>query len=129
MSLQDNTPSIRPKGKWWLEGKTPIIVLRSPTSVHFLLDPYCAGTHGRCCRHRAVFPQLSSAELRIGISTLLLVAASAMGYMAWRRWRKNEYAMRLENDLPYTRLLVVLSILMLVLAILLGILLWQGRPL
>jgi putative membrane protein len=72
-------------------------------------------------------PQLSSAELRIGISTMLLVAASMMGYTAWRRWRRNEYAMRLESNLPYTRALVILAALMVVLATLLGILLWQGQ--
>lgn len=130
MSLQDNTPSIRPKGKWWLEGKTPdyrFTLANERTFLAWIRTALAlmAGAVGI----EQFSPQLSSAELRIGISTLLLVAASAMGYMAWRRWRKNENAMRLENDLPYTRLLVVLSILMLVLAILLGILLWQGRPL
>ena len=72
-------------------------------------------------------PQLPSAELRTGISTLLLLAASAMGFMAWRRWRQNEYAMRLDSNLPYTRALVILAALMILLAILLGTLLWQGR--
>ncbi len=129
MSLQDNTPSIRQRGSGGLRAKPPIIVLRSPTSVHFLPGSVLRWHSWPVLSASSSFPQLSSAELRIGISTLPLVAASAMGYMAWRRWRKNEYAMRLENDLPYTRLLVVLSILMLVLAILLGILLWQGRPL
>ncbi|MGL4718661.1 MAG: YidH family protein [Kluyvera intermedia] len=72
-------------------------------------------------------PQLSSTELRTGISTLLLLAASAMGFMAWRRWRQNEYAMRLDSNLPYTRALIILAALMILLAILLGTLLWQGR--
>nr|WP_193568872.1 DUF202 domain-containing protein [Citrobacter sp. NCU1] len=73
-------------------------------------------------------PQQSSADLRIGISTMLLLAASTMGYMAWQRWRRNEYAMRIESNLPYTRALVILATLMIILAILLGILLWQGKP-
>ena len=33
-------------------------------------------------------PQLSSGELRIAISTTLLLSASLMGFMAWRRWRR-----------------------------------------
>ncbi|MWL73091.1 DUF202 domain-containing protein [Escherichia coli] len=73
-------------------------------------------------------PQLSSGELRIAISTTLLLSASLMGFMAWRRWRRNEYAMRLATNLPYTRALVILSALMVVLSVSLGILLWQGKP-
>ncbi len=129
MSLQDNTQSTRPKGKWWLAGKTPdyrFTLANERTFLAWIRTALAlmAGAVGI----EQFSPQLSSAELRIGISTLLLVAASTMGYMAWRRWRRNEYAMRLESDLPYTRALVILATLMVVLAILLGILLWQGQP-
>ena len=130
MSLQDNSQSVRPKGKWWLVGKTPdyrFTLANERTFLAWIRTALAlmAGAVGI----EQFSPQLSSAGLRISISTMLLAAASVMGYMAWRRWRRNEYAMRLENDLPYTRSLVILSILMLGLAILLGILLWQGRPL
>lgn len=128
MSLQDNTQSARPKGKWWLAGKTPdyrFTLANERTFLAWIRTALAlmAGAVGI----EQFSPQLSSAELRIGISTLLLVAASTMGYMAWRRWRRNEYAMRLESSLPYTRALVILAALMVVLAILLGALLWQGR--
>lgn len=129
MSLQDNTQSTRPKGKWWLAGKTPdyrFTLANERTFLAWIRTALAlmAGAVGI----EQFSPQLSSAELRIGISTLLLVAASTMGYLAWRRWRRNEYAMRLESNLPYTRALVILATLMVVLAILLGILLWQGQP-
>ncbi|WP_315709715.1 YidH family protein [Brenneria uluponensis] len=129
MSLQDNSQSTRPKGKWWLAGKTPdyrFTLANERTFFAWIRTALAlmAGAVGI----EQFSPQLSSAELRIGISTLLLVAASAMGFMAWRRWRRNEYAMRLENNLPYTRTLVILAALMIFLAILLGVLLWQGRP-
>lgn len=129
MSLQDNTQSARPKGKWWLAGKTPdyrFTLANERTFLAWIRTALAlmAGAVGI----EQFSPQLSSAELRIGISTLLLVAASSMGFMAWRRWRRNEYAMRLENNLPYTRALVILATLMVLLAILLGVLLWQGRP-
>jgi putative membrane protein len=129
VSLQDNTQSARPKGKWWLAGKTPdyrFTLANERTFLAWIRTALAlmAGAVGI----EQFSPQLSSAELRIGISTLLLVAASSMGFMAWRRWRRNEYAMRLENNLPYTRALVILAALMVLLAILLGILLWQGRP-
>lgn len=129
MSLQDNTQSTRPKGKWWLVGKTPdyrFTLANERTFLAWIRTALAlmAGAVGI----EQFSPQLSSAELRIGISTLLLVAASTMGFMAWKRWRRNEYAMRLESNLPYTRALVILAALIVVLAILLGILLWQGQP-
>lgn len=129
MSLQDNTQSTRPKGKWWLVGKPPdyrFTLANERTFLAWIRTALAlmAGAVGI----EQFSPQLSSAELRIGISTLLLVAASTMGFMAWKRWRRNEYAMRLESNLPYTRALVILAALIVVLAILLGILLWQGQP-
>jgi putative membrane protein len=128
VSLQDSTQSTRPKGKWWLAGKTPDYRFTLANERTFLAWirtalAFMAGAVGI----EQFSPQLSSAELRIGISTMLLVAASMMGYTAWRRWRRNEYAMRLESNLPYTRALVILAALMVVLATLLGILLWQGQ--
>jgi len=128
VSLQDNTQSTRPKGKWWLAGPPDyrFTLANERTFLAWIRTALAlmAGAVGI----EQFSPQLSSAELRIGISTLLLVAASTMGFMAWRRWRRNEYAMRLESNLPYTRALVILAALMVLLAILLGVLLWQGRP-
>ncbi|MCE9891081.1 DUF202 domain-containing protein [Kluyvera intermedia] len=128
MSLQDNTQSTHPRGKWWLAGKTPdyrFTLANERTFLAWIRTALAlmAGAVGI----EQFSPQLSSAELRTSISTLLLLAASAMGFMAWRRWRQNEYAMRLDSNLPYTRALVILAALMILLAILLGTLLWQGR--
>ena len=128
MSLQDNTQSTHPRGKWWLAGKTPdyrFTLANERTFLAWIRTALAlmAGAVGI----EQFSPQLSSAELRTGISTLLLLAASVMGFMAWRRWRQNEYAMRLDSNLPYTRALIILAALMILLAILLGTLLWQGR--
>ncbi|MFU0882026.1 YidH family protein [Kluyvera cryocrescens] len=128
MSLQDNTQSTHPRGKWWLAGKAPdyrFTLANERTFLAWIRTALAlmAGAVGI----EQFSPQLSSAELRTGISTLLLLAASAMGFMAWRRWRQNEYAMRLDSNLPYTRALIILAALMILLAILLGTLLWQGR--
>nr|WP_277614573.1 DUF202 domain-containing protein [Enterobacter nematophilus] len=71
-------------------------------------------------------PQLSSVGLRTTLTALLLSAASALGIIAWRRWRHNEYAMRLGSDLPYTRGLLLLGGFIMVLAVLLAVMLWQA---
>ena len=128
MSLQDNTQSTHPRGKWWLAGKTPDYRFTLANERTFLAWIRTAlALMGGAVGIEQFSPQLSSAELRTSISTLLLLAASVMGFMAWRRWRQNEYAMRLDSNLPYTRALVILAALMILLAILLGTLLWQGR--
>lgn len=129
MSQQDNVSSVRPRGKWWLAGKTPdyrFTLANERTFLAWIRTALAlmAGAVGI----EQFSPQLSSGELRIAISTTLLLSASLMGFMAWRRWRRNEYAMRLAINLPYTRALVILSALMVVLSVSLGILLWQGKP-
>lgn len=129
MSQQDNVSSVRPRGKWWLAGKTPdyrFTLANERTFLAWIRTALAlmAGAVGI----EQFSPQLSSGELRIAISTTLLLSASLMGFMAWRRWQRNEYAMRLATNLPYTRALVILSALMVVLSVSLGILLWQGKP-
>jgi len=129
VSQQDNVSSVRPRGKWWLAGKTPdyrFTLANERTFLAWIRTALAlmAGAVGI----EQFSPQLSSGELRIAISTTLLLSASLMGFMAWRRWRRNEYAMRLATNLPYTRALVILSALMVVLSVSLGILLWQGKP-
>lgn len=129
MSQQDNVSSVRPRGKWWLAGKTPdyrFTLANERTFLAWIRTALAlmAGAVGI----EQFSPQLSSGELRIAISTTLLLSASLMGFMAWRRWRRNEYAMRLATNLPYTRALVILSALMVVLSVSLGVLLWQGKP-
>lgn len=129
MSQQDNVSSVRPRGKWWLAGKTldyRFTLANERTFLAWIRTALAlmAGAVGI----EQFSPQLSSGELRIAISTTLLLSASLMGFMAWRRWRRNEYAMRLATNLPYTRALVILSALMVVLSVSLGILLWQGKP-
>jgi len=71
-------------------------------------------------------PQMSPPVLKIALVLMLLTMGAAMGFLAWRRWRKNEYAMRMEQDLPYTRSVFFLGGFVVLLAFLLAILLWRG---
>lgn len=131
MTPQEKISSTRchPRRHWWREGKTPdyrFTLANERTFLAWIRTALAlmAGAVGI----EQFSPQLSSANLRITLSLLLLSAAAGMGIMAWRRWRRNEYAMRLESDLPYTRALFILAGFILVLAALLAILLWQGQP-
>lgn len=125
MSLQDHNT---PRGKWWLRGKTPdyrFTLANERTFLAWIRTALAlmAGAVGI----EQFSPQLASAELRFTLAGLLLCAACWMGITAWRRWRRNEYAMRLDSDLPYTRGLLFLGLLVMILAVLLGLLLWQAR--
>lgn len=128
MSLEDNTHSNRPKGKWWQAGKTPdyrFTLANERTFLAWIRTALAlmAGAVGI----EQFSPKFSSAGLRVTIALTLLCAAASIGFIAWRRWRSNEYAMRLERDLPYTRVLLMLAVFMVILASLLGLLLWQAQ--
>lgn len=129
MKQRDNSLQTEPQGKWWLAGKCPDYRFTLANERTFLAwirtaVALMAGAVGI----EQFSPQLSSDGLRFSISMLLLLAASTMGYLSWRRWRRNEHAMRLEKALTYTRALAILATLIVILAVMLGILLWQGRP-
>lgn len=128
MNLEDNTQSDRPKGKWWLAGKTPDYRFTLANERTFLawIRTALALMAGAVAIEQ-FSPKFSSAELRIAIALMLLCAAASMGFIAWRRWRSNEYAMRMERDLPYTRILFILAGFMVILALLLAVLLWQAQ--
>lgn len=129
MSHQDNAHLKLPRGKWWQAGKTPdyrFTLANERTFLAWIRTALAlmAGAVGI----EQFSPQLSSGELRISISLLLLGIAGGMGHIAWRRWRANEYAMRLGSDLPYTRVLIALGGMTILLASLLSVLLWQAQP-
>lgn len=128
MSLEENTPGKSPKGKWWLAGKTPdyrFTLANERTFLAWIRTALAlmAGAVGI----EQFSPKFSSVGLRTTIALTLLCAAASLGFMAWRRWRLNEYAMRLERDLPYTHILLMLAVFMVILALLLAVLLWQAQ--
>jgi putative membrane protein len=129
VSHQDNIHSSSHRGKWWQAGKTPdyrFTLANERTFLAWIRTALAlmAGAVGI----DQFSPHLSSPELRMTLALLLLTAAASMGFLAWRRWRKSEYAMRMDHALPYTRAVLFLGGFIIVLAFLLGILLWQGQP-
>lgn len=127
MNHQDKTGEL-PQCKWWQQGKTPdyrFTLANERTFLAWIRTALAlmAGAVGI----EQFSPELSSAELRITLAMFILTCASCMGVIAWRRWRQNEHAMRLDKDLPYTRALSILSGVMVVVALLLAVLLWQGK--
>ena len=90
-------------GGWWV--RNPIIASLLPMNAHFS-------------------PELASPLLRHSLALFLVFGGAALGVLAWRRWRHNEYAMRLDCQLYYTRFICAVAIFLVVVALLLGIMLW-----
>lgn len=127
MDHQDNTHSTSPRTKWWQAGKTPDYRFTLANERTFLAWirtalAFMAGAVGI----EQFTPQMSPPVFKIALVLILLSVGASIGFLAWRRWRKNEYAMRMEQDLPYTRMVFFLGGFVVVLAFLLGFMLWQG---
>jgi len=61
-------------------------------------------------------PDLATPLMRECISLLLCLFAAALAIYGYLRWLRNEKAMRLPQDLPYTRSLKIISLVMTVIA-------------
>ncbi|MGL3818888.1 YidH family protein [Klebsiella pneumoniae] len=58
-------------------------------------------------------PDFATPLIREILALLLCLFAGGMAIYGYLRWLRNEKAMRLKQDLPYTRTLLVISILLL----------------
>lgn len=127
MSDQVDRRSAPPGRKWWQAGRTPDYRFTLANERTFLAWirtalAFMAGAVGI----EQFTPHMSPPVLKVVLELMLLIAGAAIGFLAWRRWRNNEYAMRLEQNLSYTRLVSFLAGFIVALAILLGIMLWTG---
>lgn len=67
-------------------------------------------------------PDFATPLIREILALLLCLFAGGMAIYGYLRWLNNEKAMRLKQDLPYTRTLLVISILLL--AVVAAVILW-----
>ena len=64
--------------------------------------------------------------LRQGLSLLLVVSAALLGALAYRRWVSKEKAMRQESDMPYTPMLLIVTLFITLIAIALAAMILFG---
>ncbi|WP_036830091.1 YidH family protein, partial [Photobacterium sanctipauli] len=57
-------------------------------------------------------PEFANPQLRLVLSVTLASVSAYLSILAYRRWRRNEMAMRSSEPLPYTRHLKWVSIVM-----------------
>lgn len=72
-------------------------------------------------------PEFATPLIRQVLALLLCLFAGGLAVYGYLRWLQNEKAMRLKEDLPYTRSLLTISIvLMTVAAVVIGLVWYEG---
>ena len=75
-------------------------------------------------------PDFATPVIREALSLLLCLFAGGLAIYGYLRWLNNEKAMRMKQDLPYTRSLLLISgILVAVAAVVVVMVLHAGKPL
>ena len=71
-------------------------------------------------------PDFAPPAIRELLALLLCLFAGGLSIYGYLRWLRNEKAMRLKEDLPYTRTLLVISIILLLVVIMVMALVLYG---
>ncbi len=72
-------------------------------------------------------PEFATPLIRQVLALLLCLFAGGLAVYGYLRWLQNEKAMRLKEDLPYTRSLLTISVvLMVVAAVVIGLVWYEG---
>lgn len=91
------------------------------------MDPYRVGISGGGRWSRQLAPDFATPVIRELLALLLCLFAGGLAIYGYLRWLRNERAMRLKEDLPYTHSLLIISlILMFVAVIVMGLVLYAG---
>ncbi|ATA23229.1 hypothetical protein BIY26_16040 [Brenneria goodwinii] len=105
------TTSKQEKTPWWHQGKTPDYRFSLANERTFLawIRTSLAFLAGAVAVDQFTV-HLASPMVRQGLALLLIVCAALLGALAYRRWVSNEKAMRQESDMPYTPLLLTVTL-------------------
>ncbi len=72
-------------------------------------------------------PEFATPLIRQVLALILCLFSGGLAVYGYLRWLQNEKAMRLKEDLPYTRSLLTLSsVLMIVAAVVMGLVWYEG---
>ncbi|AHF78541.1 hypothetical protein Sant_3559 [Sodalis praecaptivus] len=100
--------------KWWQQGKRPDYRFSLANERTFLAWirtalALLAGAVG-LEQFTAHFDSSRTSHI---LSFSLAIGAGLLGGLAWYRWKENEKAMRTDRDMPYSKLLIALSLYLL----------------
>ena len=91
------------------------------------MDPHFAWLFSRWRRPGPAGADFATPLIREILALLLCLFAGGLAIYGYIRWLSNEKAMRLKQDLPYTRTLLLISILLtLVIVVVMALVLYAG---
>lgn len=74
-------------------------------------------------------PDFATPVIRELLALLLCLFSGGLAMYGYLRWLRNEKAMRLKEDLPYTNSLLIISLILMVVAVIvMGLVLYAGWP-
>lgn len=120
MPKQEKTP-------WWHQGKTPDYRFSLANERTFLswIRTALAFLAGAVAIDQFTI-HLASPVVRQGLALLLIAGAALLGAQAYRRWVSNEKAMRQESDMPYTPMLLTVTLFVTIIAVALAAIMILG---
>lgn len=122
------TPSSQPDKKpWWQQGKTPDYRFSLANERTFLawIRTALAFLAGAIAVDQFTV-NLATPLVRQGLALLLVIGAATLGAMAYYRWARNENAMRQAQDMPYTPMLLMVTLFVAVIALVLAVVIILG---
>lgn len=123
-----STPSPQPEKKpWWQQGKTPDYRFSLANERTFLawIRTALAFLAGAIAVDQFTV-NLATPAVRQILALLLVIGAAVLGGMAYHRWARNERAMRQEQDMPYTPMLMLVTSFVAVFALVLAVVVIVG---
>ena len=90
------------------------------------MDPHRAGVLAAGVGLDQLAPDFATPLIREVLALLLCLFAGVLAIYGYLRWLRNEKAMRLKQDLPYTRGLLIISAILLAVAGVVMVLVFYG---
>lgn len=81
------------------------------------MDPHRARISGCGVGLDQLAPDFATPVIREALALLLCLFAGGLAIYGYLRWLRNEKAMRLKEDLPYTHSLLIISVMLTIVAV------------
>lgn len=81
------------------------------------MDPHRARISGGGVGLDQLAPDFATPVIREALALLLCLFAGGLAIYGYLRWLRNEKAMRLKEDLPYTHSLLIISVMLTIVAV------------
>lgn len=125
--MMTTPPSPSEKKPWWQQGKTPDYRFSLANERTFLawIRTALAFLAGAIAIDQFTV-NLATPVIRQSLALLLVLSAALLGGLAYFRWARSENAMRQEQDMPYSPLLLLVTLFVTAIALILAVVVILG---